>query len=61
MLKFLLLRGVLTCRDKSELLDNLLEGGADLRLLQQASWRHLRRQVQLLCCDLMQVSISVLE
>ena len=47
--------------DKFGLLDNLLEGGADLRLLQQASWRHLRRQVQLLCCDLMQVSISVLE
>ena len=47
--------------DKFDLLDNLLEGGADLRLLQQASWRHLRRQVQLLCCDLLQVSISLLE
>lgn len=57
MLKFLLL----SKPDKFDLLDNLLEGGADLRLLQQASWRHLRRQVQLLCCYIMQVSISVLE
>ena len=47
--------------DKFDLPDNILEGGADLRLLQQASWRHLRRKVQLLCCDLLQVSISVLE